>query len=179
MTDTLSEDLDYYALRVPPQREPLTVRILEQRRMLAMYPTQTIRRRRHRNGKAMVEITRPSLTGYVFIAFPIGEAIPWWKVLELQIVHSVVSYGGRPARLDFADVWRLFAPDEFHLAEIAEHKRTYARDDCVRILDGPFGGFEGKIQALTDEDATVLCELFGRQTPVRVGYEQIEKTLAA
>lgn len=49
--------------------------------------------------------------------------------------------------------------------------------EVVNIIDGPFNNQSGEIKAI-DEDRyklTVLVEMFGRETPVEVEFDQIEK----
>jgi transcriptional antiterminator NusG len=49
--------------------------------------------------------------------------------------------------------------------------------EVVEIVDGPFADFTGEIKEI-DKDAeeiTVMVKIFGRETPVRLGFEGIEK----
>ena len=49
--------------------------------------------------------------------------------------------------------------------------------EAVKIIDGPFNNQIGSIDQIDEEHfkLTVLVELFGRETPVEVEYDQIEK----
>src|SRR5699024_10002669 len=49
--------------------------------------------------------------------------------------------------------------------------------EVVKIIDGPFNNQIGSIDQIDEEHfkLTVLVELFGRETPVEVEYDQIEK----
>jgi transcriptional antiterminator NusG len=49
--------------------------------------------------------------------------------------------------------------------------------DLVRIIDGPFAGFEGTIRELYPEKqrARVHVKVFNRETPVEIQYHQLEK----
>jgi transcriptional antiterminator NusG len=49
--------------------------------------------------------------------------------------------------------------------------------ESVRIVDGPFKNFEGKIQEVDDEKGKVkvLVSIFGRETPVELDFLQIKK----
>jgi len=49
--------------------------------------------------------------------------------------------------------------------------------DRVRILDGPFSGYEGTVSSMNDQTRTVsvLITLFGRETPADLSYTEIEK----
>jgi len=56
-------------------------------------------------------------------------------------------------------------------------KAVWSPGDAVRITEGPFGEFSGKITEVNIERETVkvLISIFGRETPVEVDFTQIEK----
>ncbi|MBU1146104.1 KOW motif-containing protein, partial [Patescibacteria group bacterium] len=47
----------------------------------------------------------------------------------------------------------------------------------VKINDGPFKGFEGKISAIDEArgKVKVLVNMFGRETPVELDFLQVKK----
>ncbi|MBE0635286.1 KOW motif-containing protein [Candidatus Bipolaricaulota bacterium] len=49
--------------------------------------------------------------------------------------------------------------------------------EVVEIVDGPFADFTGAIREIDKEaeELTVMVKIFGRETPVRLGFEGIEK----
>ena len=49
--------------------------------------------------------------------------------------------------------------------------------ETVRIIDGPFDTFEGKIEDVYADKAKlrVMVQIFSRSTPVEVSYTQVEK----
>jgi transcription termination/antitermination protein NusG len=49
--------------------------------------------------------------------------------------------------------------------------------EVVEIIDGPFADFTGAIKEIDKEaeELTVMVKIFGRETPVRLGFEGIEK----
>lgn len=56
-------------------------------------------------------------------------------------------------------------------------KAVWSPGDTVRITEGPFAEFSGKITEVNIERETVkvLISIFGRETPVEVDFTQIEK----
>ncbi len=56
-------------------------------------------------------------------------------------------------------------------------KAVWATGEAVRISEGPFAEFSGKITEVNIERETVkvLISIFGRETPVEVDFTQIEK----
>ena len=57
-------------------------------------------------------------------------------------------------------------------------KHVYEHGEHVRIIDGPFTNFSGKIDEVNPERNTlrVLVTIFGRATPVELDFLQVEKT---
>ncbi len=55
-------------------------------------------------------------------------------------------------------------------------KVTWQPGDAVRVTEGPFGEFSGKIAEVDAEHETVkiLISIFGRETPVELDFTQIE-----
>ena len=49
--------------------------------------------------------------------------------------------------------------------------------EVVEIVEGPFADFTGSIKEIDKEaeEVTVMVKIFGRETPVRLGFEGIEK----
>jgi transcriptional antiterminator NusG len=47
----------------------------------------------------------------------------------------------------------------------------------VKVIDGPFSGFEGIITDINAERSTlkVMVKIFGRNTPLELSYAQVEK----
>ena len=53
----------------------------------------------------------------------------------------------------------------------------FAKDESVRITDGPFANFTGKIDEVNEDRETlkVMVTIFGRATPVELEFGQVEK----
>jgi len=58
-----------------------------------------------------------------------------------------------------------------------EHKIDVDVDDLVKIIDGPFKNFEGKVSNVDAERGRikVLVSMFGRETPVELDALQAKK----
>jgi len=56
-------------------------------------------------------------------------------------------------------------------------KLTFEKNETVRIIDGPFANFQGKVDEVNPERNTlrVLVTIFGRSTPVELDFLQVEK----
>ena len=58
-----------------------------------------------------------------------------------------------------------------------KHKILVKPGDLVKITDGPFKGFDGKVSEIDEdkEKIKVLVNMFGRDTPVELDSLQIKK----
>ena len=54
---------------------------------------------------------------------------------------------------------------------------TFEKNETVRIIDGPFANFSGKVDEVNPERGTlrVMVTIFGRATPVELEFLQVEK----
>jgi transcriptional antiterminator NusG len=54
---------------------------------------------------------------------------------------------------------------------------TFEKNESVKIIDGPFANFSGKIDEINGDRNTlrVLVTIFGRATPVELDFLQVEK----
>ena len=55
---------------------------------------------------------------------------------------------------------------------------SFEQGENVRVIDGPFSDFHGKVDEINPERNTlrVLVTIFGRATPVELDFLQVEKT---
>ena len=63
------------------------------------------------------------------------------------------------------------ADEELQLEE------TYLVGEKVKVIDGPFNGFNGVIQEVAQDKhkLKVVVTIFDRQTPLELGFNQVEK----
>ena len=63
------------------------------------------------------------------------------------------------------------------VAEKPRPKAEWQTNDPVRVTTGPFANFQGVISEVDDErqKVKVLVNIFGRETPVELSYDQISK----
>jgi transcriptional antiterminator NusG len=53
----------------------------------------------------------------------------------------------------------------------------YIIGETVKVVDGPFNGFNGTIEKVFEEKRKleVMVKIFGRKTPLELSYMQVEK----
>ena len=106
-----------------------------------------------------------------FVIVPFGELIK-----ETPKVTGFVGGGAQPTPLSSEEVDSLLKQVDAGAAGPREQVRLI-KGDNVRIVDGPFLGFNG---AVDDVDADhsrvkVFVSIFGRSTPVELGFLQVER----
>lgn len=127
---------------------------------------------RVRQGKKS-EIDRKVFPGYVFIQMVLDDNT-WYLVKSTTGVTGFVSSGNKPVPLQESEV----APiKEAMLGTIPRPRLTWEKGQVVRVNSGPFADFTGKIEEVNDhrEKLRVLISLFGRDTPVELDFNQVEK----
>ncbi|MFA6526980.1 MAG: transcription termination/antitermination protein NusG [Candidatus Babeliales bacterium] len=84
--------------------------------------------------------------------------------------------GESPAPLSDKEVDRIFSQMAGKLA-VSDEKASFAIGNEIHIANGPFSGFVGLIDKVEEERErlTVLVSIFGRLTPVELGFDQVKK----
>jgi transcriptional antiterminator NusG len=62
-------------------------------------------------------------------------------------------------------------------SEVERPKVDFTAGEMVKIKDGPFENFDGKIESIDADHGKLRLSvsIFGRSTPVEVGYWQVER----
>ena len=127
-----------------------------------------------RNGKR-VEKEKISLPGYVFVeATLVGDVAH-----TLRFMPNVLGFLGgldNPSPVPQTDINRMLgAAEETELANTVDV--PYLVNETVKVTDGPFSGFEGVIEEVNTEKRKlkVMVKIFGRKTPLELGFMQVEK----
>lgn len=111
--------------------------------------------------------------GYVLVEMIVTED-SWYVVRNTPNVTGFVGSGTTPTPISKEEVDRL-------LKRMGEAEPKYKIDvtegDSVKIMDGPFKEFEGKISEVNEAKGTVkvLVNVFGRETPVELDFLQVKK----
>lgn len=111
--------------------------------------------------------------GYVLIEM---EAAPETIRLVTSSLRVIKFLGGKdPVAISKKEIERIIGQIKGEVAVVAK-KSEFAVGSEVDIVDGPFAGFVGIIEKIDDENerATVMVSIFGRMTPVELGFNQIK-----
>jgi transcriptional antiterminator NusG len=128
-----------------------------------------------RNGKK-VTTKRLVYPGYVLVEMDMNDDL-WHRVKDTPRVTGFLGGGNVPTPLT-ADEVNSILYRQASSAERPRPKMTFEKNETVRIVDGPFTNFTGKVDEVNSERNTlrVLVTIFGRATPVELDFLQVEKT---
>jgi transcriptional antiterminator NusG len=111
--------------------------------------------------------------GYVLVEMIVTDD-SWYVVRNTPNVTGFVGSGTTPTPIDETEMNEL---QERIGIEEPEHKIEFNEGETVKIVDGPFKDFEGKISNI-DQDRgkiKVLVNMFDRETPVELDALQVEE----
>lgn len=130
-----------------------------------------------RNGKKISK-ERSFFPGYVLIEAELVGEVPH----VIKNVNNVIGFlgaekGGDPVPLRPLEVKRILGKvDELADSE-EEMSIPFVVGESVKVIDGPFNNFNGIIEEINEEKKKlkVMVKIFGRKTPLELGYMQVEK----
>ncbi len=119
------------------------------------------------------EVKRKLYPGYVLVQMEMTDEMRHLIQQTAGVTHFVSS-SNVPVPLKESEVQEILkAAGE----EAQKPKTVWQVNQSVRITEGPFAEFTGKIVEVNPERETVkvLISIFGRETPVELDFTQIEK----
>jgi transcriptional antiterminator NusG len=112
--------------------------------------------------------------GYILVKMLLSDE-SWLAVRTTQGVTSFVGAGNKPTPISEAEVNSIVK----FTSQGAQptFKEVFMVDDTVKIIDGPFADFIGKVDSVDTEKGRlrVLVSIFGRETPVELDFLQVTK----
>ncbi len=130
-----------------------------------------------RNGKKISK-ERNFFPGYILIeAALVGEVTHTLRNFPNVIGFLGDTKGGDPVAIRQAEVNRILGRVD-ELAETEEEMNIpYVVGETVKVIDGPFNGFNGTIEDINEEKKKlqVMVKIFGRKTPLELSFMQVEK----
>lgn len=147
-----------------------------------------------KNGQRKL-VKRTVLPGYVLVRMDLTDE-SWSAVRHTPSVTGFVGHSHQPVPLSMSEVEDMLAPAVVAAAEAeaaaagtpspsgatqAARKPVEVADfdvaDSVMVVDGPFATLHATITEINAESQRVkaLVEIFGRETPVELSFNQIQK----
>lgn len=107
--------------------------------------------------------------GYVLVKMILTDE-SWHLVRNVRGATGFVGSDGKAIPLTQREIYDMGV-------EKREVIVPFAAGDLIKIVDGPLEGFEGKVEEIDPDGAhvRVTVSMFGRETPVDLEFDQIEK----
>lgn len=127
-----------------------------------------------RGGKKKVS-QRKFFPGYLLVEMELNES-SYLLVKNTPGVTGFIGAGKHPSSLSESEIKNILKKSEETQVRPSP-KVVFARDEQVRVIDGPFVNFSGTIEEVRPEKGKlkVGVSIFGRATPVELEYWQVEK----
>src|SRR5579864_2140549 len=111
--------------------------------------------------------------GYILVKMKLDDE-SWYVVRNTPGVTSFVGSGTKPVPLTERDVAKIQRQMKQEAPKI---RVEFEVGETVRVVDGPFTDFHGKVDEINPEKGKlkVLVNMFGRETPVELDLLQVEK----
>jgi transcriptional antiterminator NusG len=125
-----------------------------------------------KNGERQT-VEKKVFPGYILVNMTLTEE-SWYMVRNTPGVTGFVGMGNDPTALQPEEVARILKRME---SESPRINVTFRQGERVRIVDGPFEDFYGKVAEIDMDRATVrvMVNFFGRETPVELDFLQVEE----
>lgn len=132
-----------------------------------------------RNGKKVPK-EKPFYPGYLMVeANLMGEVPHVIKNIPGVISFLSLTKGGEPVPMRKSEVNRMLGKMD-ELSEFAvETNIPYVVGESVKVIDGPFNGFNGTIEKIHEDKKKIEVSvlIFGRKTPMELSFMQVEKVV--
>ena len=128
----------------------------------------------HREGKRQIT-TRKFFPGYIMIEIEMSDET-WYIVKNTPKVTGFVGINSKPTAMPQEDVEKVL--EQIRSGhEKPRPEVMFELGERVKIIDGPFASFTGKVDIINEdkEKLHILVSIFGRSTPVELGFYQVEK----
>jgi len=134
---------------------------------------ETIRYEKKKNGE-MKEIVEKEFPGYIFVDMIVTDE-SWFVVRNTPMVTGFLGSSGggaKPVPLPNEEI----IPILRRCGITIEYNIDFKVGDVVNVVSGTFAGQEGKVDSIDmdNQRVTVLVDLFGRQTPQELNFDEIK-----
>lgn len=185
---TTAPGMKWYVLRVASNKEEqvrdalvrkVKIEGLEARIGRILVPT--LKEKRMKAGVLKI-VERKLYPGYVFVEMAceedgsVNEGV-WFLIKETSGVGDFIGSDGKPTSMPEHEVVQMLAASQKAEEQPGLSGLNIKTGDQVKITDGAFESYEGQVESVDERRGmvSVVIAIFGRQTPVEVGYWQLEK----
>ncbi|MCR4584723.1 MAG: transcription termination/antitermination protein NusG [Lachnospiraceae bacterium] len=114
-------------------------------------------------------VQKKVLPGYVLIHMDADDNDAWYVVRNTRGVTGFVGPGSKPVPLDDYEITMI---DQEKIA-----KAEFEVGDTIRVTEGAWRETIGNVSKIDEnkQTCTIMVEMFGRETPVELGFSQVKK----
>lgn len=127
-----------------------------------------------RHARRVEKVVRPLFPCYLFVTFDLAD--PWGPILHTRGVQTIlgVATAGQPVRTPWGFVEMLSGQARAgHFTQGAAPIERFAAGEKVKIMQGPFTGFEAIVDIDERQRVKVLLDFLGTQTPISLQREAV------
>ncbi|MFN3301517.1 MAG: transcription termination/antitermination protein NusG [Patescibacteria group bacterium] len=130
------------------------------------------KRIKFKGGKRQI-VTEKMFPGYVLVEMNVTDD-SWYVVRNTPGVTGFIGSGTIPTPISEKEIKIIFKRMQI---EEPKYKIDLSINSPVKIIDGPFKGFEGKVSEIDEKRGRikVLINVFGRETPIDLDFLQVKK----
>tara|TARA_B100000427_G_scaffold175625_1_gene146065 strand:- start:1691 stop:2467 length:777 start_codon:yes stop_codon:yes gene_type:complete len=127
-----------------------------------------------KNNKRLEKITK-IFPGYVFIQMDIEDELAY-ELRQIPGIAKFIGIGNKPTPVVEDEILKV-------LRKVGDTSKEIDVDfevgEVIKVVDGPFRGYTGTISEINSLKANIKAKIsiFGRETPVELDFEQVEKTV--
>jgi transcriptional antiterminator NusG len=175
-TQDPSEEAKWYVVHTFSGNEHKVAKILKERVQLSGFADRIFKVMIPQQKKIVVEegekktVEERLFPGYILVLMEVSDEA-WHLVRNIKGVTGFVGTGTSPTPLPENEVAALM---NYMQEEEPSFEATFNVGDAVKITDGPFADFLGKVEEVNEEQGKVkvLVSVFGRETPVELDFTQ-------
>ncbi|CAN5705120.1 transcription termination/antitermination protein NusG [soil metagenome] len=127
-----------------------------------------------KQGKKQV-VQKKVFPGYLLVRMYLDDD-SWYVVRNTPGVTGFVGSGARPTPLSTKEVEKILQVKPEDKKKLRP-RLEFEEQESVRVISGPFANFTGTISEINVDQSKlkVLVNIFGRETPVELGFDQVAK----
>ena len=113
--------------------------------------------------------------GYLLVRMYLDDD-SWYVVRNTPGVTGFVGSGAKPTPLSDREIDKILQVKPEDTKKL-KPRLEFEEQESVRVISGPFANFTGTINEINLDQSKlkVLVNIFGRETPVELGFDQVAK----
>ena len=127
-----------------------------------------------KQGKKQV-VQKKVFPGYLLVRMYLDDD-SWYVVRNTPGVTGFVGSGAKPTPLSDREIDKILQVKPEDKKKLRP-RLEFEEQESVRVISGPFANFTGTISEINVDQSKlkVLVNIFGRETPVELGFDQVAK----